>query len=93
MLLKGYGVYIYAAFKGMRSISKSKLLKSFIKAPIYSAIRFGTPSMSKISRKKSVSMVFCVLYAHYIFSILGVLSFKLSRVKLSLSFVGSDFSS
>src|SRR5438105_998133 len=73
----------------MHTISKLRLPKPFIEAPIYSAISFGMPGMSEIWRKKSASVVFCVTYAHCIFSILGDLSFKLSRTKLSLSSVGS----
>jgi len=69
---------MYADLKGIRTISKSELLKSFVEAPVYSAKSFGTPYMSEISRKKSASVVFRVSYAHYIFNILGVLSFKSS---------------
>ena len=93
MLLKGYNIYIYIALKGMRLISKLRLLKSFVKAPVYSAMRFGTLGMLEISYKKSALIVFHVLYAYCIFSILGVLSFKLNQVKLLLSFIGFNFSS
>ena len=78
VLLEGYSRYICAAFKGMRLISKLGLLKSFIKGRIYLAISFSTLAMLEISRKKSALVVFCVLYTYYIFSILGVLLFKLS---------------
>ena len=89
MLLKRYSAYICAAFKGMRLISESGLLKSFVEAPVYLVISFSTPGMLEISRKKSALVVFCVLYTYYIFSILGVLLFKLSRAKLLVSSIGS----
>ena len=93
MLLEGYVGCVYADLKGMRTIPESGLLKSFIKVPVYLVISFGTPGISEISRKKSALVVFRVLYAHYIFSILGVLSFKLSQAKLLLSSVGPSSSS
>ena len=90
MLLEGYIACIYAALKGIYIISKSRLLKSFVKAPIYLVKSFSTLGTSEISYKKSALVVFYILYAYYIFSILGVLLFKLSRVKLLLSSVGSS---
>ena len=91
MLLEGYIVYIYTALKEMRTISKLGLLKSFIKPPVYSVKSFSTLGILEISRKNSALVVFYILYTYYIFSILGVLLFKLSRVKLSLSSIGSSF--
>ena len=86
-------MYIYATLKGMYTISELGLLKSFIKVPIYLVKSFSTLGILEISRKKSALVVFCVLYAYYIFSILGVLLFKLSQVKLLLRSIGSSSSS
>ena len=72
----------------MRIISKLGLLKSFIKVPIYLAKSFGTLGILEILYKKSTLVVFYILYTYCIFSILGVLLFKSSQVKLLLSFVG-----
>ena len=88
MLLKGYITCIRAAFKRICIISELRLLKSFVKTPIYLIKRFNILSILEISRKKSALVVFHVLYTHYIFNILGVLLFKSSQAKLSLSFIG-----
>ena len=73
-------VGVWFAIKGIRSVPESGSLKSFVEAPVHSAMSFGTPGISEISRKKSALVVFRVSYAHCIFSIIGVLSFKLNRV-------------
>jgi hypothetical protein len=78
VLLKGYIKYIYTALKGMRIISKLGLLKFFIKVPVHLIKSFSILSMSEISHKKCVLVVFYILYAYYIFNILGVLLFKLN---------------
>ena len=64
--------------KEIRIILKLKLLKSFVKVPVYLVKSFGTLGMLEISRKKYTLVVFYILYTYYIFNILGVLSFKLS---------------
>ena len=78
MLLKGYIIYIYTAFKGIYIISKLGLLKSFIKTPVYLIKIFNILSILEISRKKSTLVVFYILYTYYIFNILKVLLFKSS---------------
>ena len=78
MLLKGYFGCIYTNLKGIYTISKLGLLKSFIKTPVYLVKSFGMLYILEISRKKSALVVFYVLYTYCIFSILGVLLFKLS---------------
>jgi hypothetical protein len=90
VLLEGYIRYICATLKGIYIISKSGLLKSFVKALVHLVKSFNTLSMSEISHKKCTLVVFYVLYAYYIFNILGVLLFKLSQAKLLLSSVGSS---
>jgi hypothetical protein len=90
VLLEEYIRYICTALKGIHIISKLGLLKSFIKAPVHSVKSFSTLGISEISYKKCASVVFYVLYAYYIFNILGVLLFKLSQAKLLLSSVGSS---
>ena len=59
-------------------ISKLGLLKSFIKPLIYLVKSFGILGISEILYKNSVLVIFYVLYIFCIFSILGVLLFKLS---------------
>ena len=87
-------VGVWFAIKGIRSVPESGSLKSFVEAPVHSAMSFGTPGISEISRKNSASVVVRVSYAHCIFSIalcvssiLGVLSSKLSCARLSSSVV------
>jgi hypothetical protein len=91
VLLKGYIKCICTAFKGIYLISNLGLLKSFIKVPVYLIKSFSTLGMSEISYKKYALVVFYILYTYCIFSILGVLLFKLSQARLSLNFIGFSF--
>jgi hypothetical protein len=62
----------------MHLISNLRLLKSFIKAPVYLIKSFSILNISEILYKKYALVVFYILYTYYIFSILKVLLFKLS---------------
>ena len=77
-------VGVWFAIKGIRSVPESGSLKSFVEAPVHSAMSFGTPGIPEISRKNSASVVVRVSYAHCIFSIAvsilrGVITMAIAR--------------